>query len=57
MSFLAQYPGTCARCNQRIKPGELIEHDGPEWSHVQCPEVRVPEVCGRCHMTKPCDCD
>lgn len=42
MSFLASYPGTCAECSGRIKPGELIEQTPPggwAYSHVECPEV------------------
>jgi hypothetical protein len=26
--FVAQFPGTCGTCSERIKPGEMIRADG-----------------------------
>jgi len=62
MSFEAKYGGWCADCDDRIQVGETItytEDDGAV--HMHCgglnEPARIAEVCGKCWLTKPCDCE
>jgi hypothetical protein len=62
MSFEARYPGRCAACEERIIPGEHVRYsEEDEIIHNRCEESNASErpvdVCTRCWLTKPCDCD
>jgi hypothetical protein len=62
MSFEAKYASTCASCDERIRPGELVAYiQGPdhELVHDEChAKPRKPaEVCTTCWLEKPCGCD
>ena len=61
MSFLAQYHGTCGECGEHISPGEEIQSTlAGEYIHVECePNTahRHEEVCTKCFLIKPCECD
>jgi len=52
MSFLAQYPGECTRCDEPIKVGQGIDGDSEGCAHVVCPVVDRP-VCGGCFLELP----
>ena len=60
--FEARYPGRCANdCGVRIEPGDPVVYVDDDPVHAQCEEAtateRVLSVCGKCHLTKPCECD
>jgi len=68
----AKYAGWCRTCGHNIEVGEDIVPDGIHWAHARCggeESARTPydkskyapklktDVCDKCHMTKPCDCE
>ena len=62
--FEAKYAGTCADCDGRINPGDMITYLGRGNAvHVKCPANvdKIGEVCDRCFMEKSvagkCGCD
>lgn len=50
MSFVAQYHGVCASCEDPIVPGERIEGVDGEYTHLNCgqPAETVECVCELC---------
>lgn len=49
----AQYPGVCAECAGKIRPGDAITSasGGGRWQHVTCPPAKfdvVREMCPGC---------
>ncbi|WNT44944.1 hypothetical protein SEA_ABBYDAISY_49 [Arthrobacter phage AbbyDaisy] len=61
MSFEAKYNGTCSECEDRIHVGDIVTYVDDSLMHEDCnasarPE-RTAEVCTRCWLTKPCDCE
>lgn len=68
MSFEAKYHGTCTICHGRISPGDICAYDNDQLIHDAClsaSEVatykivteRPVEICDKCFLTKPCECD
>ena len=69
MSFEAQFPGECSKCEQPITPGQQIAsayyvgsgYHPVVYHHVVCPVVRPRVVCPDCFMEKAangsCGCD
>lgn len=62
MSFEAQYAGTCGVCDDRIHVGDLITYALDDvLTHVDCEAhaqaERKTEICTKCWLTKPCDCE
>jgi hypothetical protein len=59
--FEAKYPGPCADCDERIKPGQLVYFAEDGVAHVDCEEIIPPErptvTCTECWLIKPCRCD
>jgi hypothetical protein len=58
MPFVAQYPGVCNGCDQKIEPGELVSYVDDELEHVVCPQPKraLGQVCMRCMTIHPGDC-
>ena len=56
MAFEARYEGTCSKCWEEIKPGQMIREERQgSYQHVVCPEPEpepTPDVCPRCFMVK-----
>lgn len=55
----AEYDSTCMGCGRRVVVGQPIgTHEGL-WMHAACARraANPPEVCTRCWLTKPCECD
>lgn len=62
MTLPARYSGVCPECGDRWQPGDLIRADEDrQWKHAVCPDdtddLAHGEVCDRCWLTKPCDCE
>jgi len=38
--MFAIYEGTCAECEERIRPGQEIYEEGEGWRHYTCPPKR-----------------
>jgi hypothetical protein len=59
MAFIAKYPGECV-FGDSIEPGDLITgNDTYGYQHVTCDEKpgKPIEICSKCYMQKPCDCE
>jgi hypothetical protein len=59
VTFTARYPGTCADCEDDIRPGEEIHTDGyGGFMHVHCRQPDRPvAICPTCYLTRPCEHD
>ena len=67
MSFEAKYEGRCADCLERIHVGDLVQFsEENRVVHVDCdPSVSETdldrdakrEVCQKCWLLKPCECE
>jgi hypothetical protein len=63
MSFEAKYQGWCADCDDRIHVGDVVTYtdDTGTLVHMDCEGLAEPErkveVCDKCWLTKPCDCE
>jgi hypothetical protein len=61
MSFEAKYGGWCADCDDRIQPGDTVTYNEDDaLIHMHCEGLapaRIAEVCGKCWLTKPCECE
>jgi len=61
MSFEAKYGGTCWVCDELIRVGELVTYEEDFLAHDECEAstrlIRKADVCTRCWLTKPCDCE
>lgn len=73
MAFRARHPGRCVACGSRIRPDDMIRMTEDGAVHDEClyPEswtfrildantgevVDKITVCGRCNLTKPCECE
>jgi hypothetical protein len=61
MSFEAKYGGICGECEERIHVGDLVTYAEDVIVHVDCEDsvkaVRKADVCTKCWLTKPCDCE
>ena len=58
----SKYSGYCRACGDKIRIGEeIVKQDySTHWVHEVCPDSipdKLPPVCDKCHMTKPCDCE
>lgn len=58
-SFLAEWPATCNYCHVTIQVGERARYnpDGLIVHHRHLRQEQAVEVCDRCWLTKPCECD
>lgn len=57
-SFVAKFPGTCARCFCKIEKGDRVRYaDDGLVHHRHAHPEREDIVCTSCHLVKPCDCD
>lgn len=54
MVFTAEYSGTCEDCGQELKGMQVTYVGQGNLVHIRCPRV---EVCQKCFLTKPCDCE
>ena len=61
MSFEAKFTGRCSDCGERIQVGDQVTYADDELVHLECdgPDApaRIAEVCGKCWLTKPCECE
>lgn len=61
MSFEAKYGGQCAACGERIHRGDMATYVSDELVHVDCESSgraeHPAEVCVKCWLTNPCDCE
>ncbi|MEX1078905.1 MAG: hypothetical protein WED09_07340 [Homoserinimonas sp.] len=62
-SFLAQYDGTCGRCEESVK-GQRVKYVDGELVHTGCADgegvltvTRKEVVCEECFIVKPCGCE
>ena len=57
--FPAKYRGTCSKCYLEIEEGDLIRYnsEGEIVHHSHKRVEPVVEICDRCWLTKPCECD
>jgi hypothetical protein len=60
-AFEARHRGTCAACDEAIKPGQQVRFDEDQLVHDDCaaaaPVERPVVVCDRCWLVKPCGCE
>jgi hypothetical protein len=58
MPFTAQYPGTCAGCEDKINEGDLVNYVDDELEHVVCPQPKraLGQVCARCMTIHTGEC-
>lgn len=58
--FEAKYYGTCAACDERIRPGDMITFEEDDTMHETCTDSRAHETkqkpCPTCWLVGPCDC-
>lgn len=62
-TFKARYRSACTQCPDPIEVGEVVTYDDDQLTaHATCVIEALPltgrkvEICGECHMQKPCDC-
>lgn len=58
-SFIAQWRGSCERCGDPIEVGQRARYDprGRLVHHSHERTSRPAEVCDRCWLVKPCECE
>lgn len=61
-AFEARFGGNCCSCDERIHIGDLVTYALDDVVvHADCEDSARPErkteVCGKCWLTKPCDCE
>lgn len=63
MSFVAQYPGSCAQCELEIKGTEVVYNSSGELEHRHCPggvddatPGRNERMCGECFTIHAGEC-
>lgn len=62
--FKARYRSACTLCDVPVEAGDVVSYDEDAMvAHAGCVTAALPlsghehEICGECHMQKPCDCD
>lgn len=64
--FTALYRSQCVGCDNDVVPGDDVTWVDDQLVHLNCAGAaeathrraeRPPTVCGRCHLTTPCDCE
>lgn len=57
-TFAAEYEGWCPRCMGKIKVSDRVRYVDGDLVHAHHNHVEpVYEICDRCWLTKPCECD
>lgn len=62
--FLAQYAGTCDRCEGSIRQGQRVKFVDGDLVHTGCADgegvltvTRKEETCEMCWLIRPCGCE
>jgi len=57
-TMIAKFRTVCP-CGNTIQVGRQMGCVDGEWLHMGCAReaVKIANVCGSCHMTRPCECE